>query len=108
MLANNLLTEVQMDSFFIILLVFFIVIANIIGFLTYRKKKSLYYSAFTILCLGVLFGSIGGALTVFVINDPFAIFYGLQVAYYLLINSVIVFLIAILASVIKRFNHKTT
>jgi len=87
---------------------FFIVIANIIGFISYRKKKNLYFSAFTILLLAVLFGSIGGALALLVIRDAFAIFYGLQVGYYLLINSIIVFLIAILATVIKRYNNRTT
>ncbi|QDP99639.1 3-isopropylmalate dehydrogenase [Lysinibacillus fusiformis] len=93
-----------MDSFFIILMVFFIVIANIIGFIFYRKKKNLYFSAFTILLLAVLFGSIGGALAVFVIRDPFAVFYGMQLGYFLMINSVIVFIIAILVTVVKKYN----
>lgn len=93
-----------MASFFIILIGFFIVIANIIGFLSYRKRRNLYFAAFMILLLAVLFGSIGSALAVFIIRDPFAIFYGLQVGYYLLINSVIVLFIAILVTVIKRYN----
>ncbi|MFJ7973707.1 3-isopropylmalate dehydrogenase [Psychrobacillus sp. NPDC096389] len=97
-----------MASFFIILIGFFIVIANIIGFLSYRKKRNLYFAAFTILLLAVLFGSIGSALAVFIIRDPFAIFYGLQVGYYLLINSVIVLFIAILVTVIKRYNSSIT
>lgn len=97
-----------MASFFIILIGFFIVIANIIGFLSYRKRRNLYFAAFTILLLAVLFGSIGSALAVIIIRDPFAIFYGLQVGYYLLINSVIVFFIAILVTVIKRYNSSIT
>ena len=99
---------VKLDSFLLPLMGVFIFIANIIGFISYRKKKNLYFSAFTILLLAVLFGSIGGALALLVIRDAFAIFYGLQVGYYLLINSIIVFLIAILATVIKRYNNRTT
>lgn len=97
-----------MSNFFLILMVFFIVVANVIGFISYKKKKSLYSAAFTILLSAVLFGAIGGVLALLVIRDAFAIFYGLQVGYYLLINSVIVFLIAILATVIKRYNNRTT
>ncbi|WP_240793499.1 hypothetical protein [Psychrobacillus vulpis] len=55
--------------------------------------------------LAVLFGAIGGALAVFIIRDPFAIFYGLQLGQYLIVNSVIVFLIAILVTVIKKFRN---
>ena len=99
---------VKLDSFLLPLMGVFIVIANIIGFISYRKKKSLYLAGFIILLLAVLFGAIGGVLALFIIRDAFAIFYGLQVGYYLLINSVIVFLIAILATVIKRYNNRTT
>ena len=96
-----------MDSrLFIILMGFFIVIANIIGFISYRKKKNLYFSAFTILLLAVLFGSIGSALAVFLIRDAFALFYGMQLGYYLMINSVIVFIIAILATIVKKYNSR--
>ncbi len=52
----------------------FIVIANIIGFIFYKKKKNLYFAAFIILLLAVLFGAIGGVLTIFIIKDAFAIF----------------------------------
>ncbi|MEK4628588.1 MAG: 3-isopropylmalate dehydrogenase [Solibacillus sp.] len=95
-----------MESLFIILMCLFIVSANIIGFIYYRKKKNLYISAFTILLLAAFFGSIGGALAVFIIRDPFAIFYGLQLGYYLMINSFIVFIIAILVTIVKKFNHR--
>ena len=97
-----------MNTFFLILMGFFIVVANVIAFISYKKKKNLYFAAFTILVLAVVFGGIGGVLALFIIRDAFAIFYGLQVGYYLLINSVIVFLIAILATVIKRYNNRTT
>lgn len=93
-----------MENFFLILMSLFIVIANIIGFIIYKKKKNIYFASFTILLSAVLFGAIGGVLALLVIRDAFAIFYGLQVGYYLLINSVIVFLIAILATVIKRWS----
>ncbi|EGQ18150.1 hypothetical protein HMPREF9372_3813, partial [Sporosarcina newyorkensis 2681] len=51
-----------MVDFFLILMGFYIVIANIIGFIYYKKKKNLYFAAFTILLLAVLFSAIGGAL----------------------------------------------
>ena len=95
-----------MSSLFLILMGFFIVIANIIGFISYKKKKNLYFSAFTILLLAVLFGSIGGALALFIIRDAFAIFYGMQLGYYLMINSVIIFIIAILVTVVKKYNSR--
>ncbi|WP_342543672.1 3-isopropylmalate dehydrogenase [Paenisporosarcina sp. FSL H8-0542] len=95
-----------MSDFFLILMGFFIVVANIIGFISYKKKKNLYFAALTILLLAVLFGTIGGVLALFVIRDAFAIFYGMQLGYYLIINSVIVFLIAILATVINKFNNR--
>ncbi|WDV08893.1 3-isopropylmalate dehydrogenase [Lysinibacillus irui] len=95
-----------MDYFFIILMGFFIVIANIIGFISYRKKKNLYFSAFTILLLAIFFGTLGGTLAIIIIRDPFALFYGMQLGYYLMINSAIVFIIAILATVVKKYNSK--
>jgi len=64
--------------------------------------------AFTILFSAVLFWSIGGVLALLVIRDAFAIFYGIQVVFNLLINSVIVLFIAILTTVIKIYNNRTT
>ncbi len=78
-----------MDIFLIILMYFFIIISNVIGFIYYRKKKSLYFAAFIILLLAVLFGTMGGALAVFIIRDAFAIFYGFQLGQYLIVNSII-------------------
>ncbi|MFK7681898.1 3-isopropylmalate dehydrogenase [Priestia megaterium] len=95
-----------MANFFLILIGFFIIIANIIGFISYKKKKSLYYAAFIILILAALFGAIGGILALLIIRDAFAIFYGLQVGYYLLINSIIVLLMAVIATVIKKYKNK--
>ncbi|WP_154989968.1 3-isopropylmalate dehydrogenase [Priestia megaterium] len=95
-----------MANFFLILIGFFIIIANIVGFISYQKKKSLYAAAFTILILAALFGAIGGILALLIIRDAFAIFYGLQVGYYLLINSVIILLMAVTVTVIKQYNNK--
>ena len=97
--------ELNQRNFFLLLMGFFIVVANIIGFISYTKKKNLYFAAFTILLFAVLFGGIGGLLALFIIRDAFAIFYGLQVGYYLLINSVIIFIIAILVTVVKKVNN---
>lgn len=93
-----------METFFLPLMAVFIVSANIIGFITYRKKRSLYSAAFIILLTAVLFGAIGGAIAVIIIRDPFAVFYGMQIGQYLLFNSIIVFVIAILVSGVKKYN----
>jgi len=97
-----------MSNLFLILIGVFIVVANVIGIISYKKKKNLYFAAFTILLSAVLFGALGGALAVFVIRDAFALFYGMQIAQYLLFNSIIVFIIAILVTIIKRYNNRTT
>ncbi len=94
-----------MDSFFIILMGFLIVIANVIGFMVFKKEKNLYSAAFIILLLAGAFGGLGIALSLFIIKDAFAIFYGLNLAGYLLINSLIVFLVAILVTIIKKYNR---
>ena len=91
-----------MGDFLVVLMIFLIVIANVIGFIIFKKEKSLYSAALIILLLAGVFGGLGIALSLF-INDAFAIFYGLNLAGYLLINSLIVFLIAILVTIIKKF-----
>ncbi|BAK16806.1 3-isopropylmalate dehydrogenase [Solibacillus sp. FSL W7-1472] len=91
-----------MGNFLVVLMIFLIVIANVIGFIIFKKEKSLYSAALIILLLAGVFGGLGIALSLF-INDAFAIFYGLNLAGYLLINSLIVFLIAILVTIIKKF-----
>ncbi|PPA69540.1 3-isopropylmalate dehydrogenase [Jeotgalibacillus proteolyticus] len=92
-----------MGDFFIYLIGFFIVVANILGYRSYKKRKSLYSYAFTLLLLAVLFSSTGGLLALLIIRDGFAIFYGLQVGFYLLLNSLIVFLLAVLMTLIKLY-----
>lgn len=91
-----------MGNFLVVLMIFLIVIANVIGLIIFKKEKSLYSAALIILLLAGVFGGLGIALSLF-INDAFAIFYGLNLAGYLLINSMIVFLIAILVTIIKKF-----
>lgn len=93
-----------MNSFFTITMIVFIVSANIIGLLTYRKKKNLYSAAFTILLLAVFFGSIGGVLALSIIRDAFAIFYGMQLGYFLIINSLIVFVIAMIVTLVRKYS----
>lgn len=93
-----------MENFFIILMIFLSVFANIIGFIVFKKEKNLYSAALIILLLAGVIGGLGIALSLFIINDAFAIFYGLNLAGYLLINSLIVFLIAILVTIIKKWN----
>ena len=94
-----------MTGFFLILMGFFIIVANIIGFIAYTKKKNLYCAAFTILLLAASFGGLGSLLALIIIRDAFAIFYGLQVGYYLLINSIIIFVVAMLITGIKKVNN---
>lgn len=91
-----------MDNFFIILMVLLIIIANFIGFMVFKKEKNLYSAAFIILLLAGVFGGLGIALSLFIIKDAFAIFYGLNLAGYLLINSLIVFILAFLVTIIKK------
>ena len=68
----------------------------------YSTKKKNLYNAFIILLLAGVFGGLGGVLALIIIRDPFALFYGLNIAYYLLINSLIVFILAILVTIIKN------
>jgi hypothetical protein len=96
-----------MESFFFILIGFLIVSANVIGFLFFRKKKNLYHAAFIILLLAGVFGGLGGVFALIIIRDPFALFYGLNIAYYLLINSLIVLLLAILVTIIKKYTSSS-
>ncbi|KSU64546.1 3-isopropylmalate dehydrogenase [[Bacillus] enclensis] len=94
-----------MTTFFLILIGVFIVSANIIGFLSFKKEKSLYSAAFTILLFSVVFGGFSGVLALVMIRDAFAIFYGLQVGFYLLINSLVVLLAAILVTVVRKYKE---
>ncbi|MED4551122.1 3-isopropylmalate dehydrogenase [Lysinibacillus capsici] len=97
-----------MEGFFFILIGFLIVTANVIGFVFYKKKINLYNAAFIILLLAGVFGGLGSVLALIIIRDPFALFYGLNIAYYLLINSLIVFILAILVTIIKKYTSSRT
>ncbi|MCA1054247.1 3-isopropylmalate dehydrogenase [Rossellomorea aquimaris] len=94
-----------MSIIFLILTGLFIITANIMGFISYRKDRSLYSAAFTILLMSVLFGGVGCVVAVIVIRDAFAIFYGLQVGFYLIINSFIVLLIALFVTLVKKYDR---
>lgn len=96
-----------MEGFFFILIGFLLVVANVIGFLFFKKKKNLYHAAFIILLLAGVFGGLGSVLALILIRDPFALFCGLNIAYYLLINSLIVFLLAILVTIIKKYTSSS-
>lgn len=93
-------------DFFEILMFLLVIIANIIGFFVFYKKKSIYSASFTILFLAVIFTGAGGLLAIVVIRDPFAIFYGMQIGQILLINGLIVLLIAILKTVVVKVYNK--
>ncbi|KON84951.1 3-isopropylmalate dehydrogenase [Rossellomorea marisflavi] len=92
-----------MDLLFYILMGLLIVAANVLGFLSFRKKKSLYSGALTVLLMAPVLGGIGGVISLLVIRDAFAVFYGLQVAYFLLVNSAIILVIAVITSAVRNY-----
>ncbi|WP_430507716.1 3-isopropylmalate dehydrogenase [Rossellomorea marisflavi] len=92
-----------MDLLFYILMGLLIVAANVLGFLSFRKKKSLYSGALTVLLMAPVLGGIGGGISLLIIRDAFAVFYGLQVAYFLLVNSAIILVIAVITSVVRNY-----
>lgn len=92
-----------MDLFLYVLMGVLIVAANVLGFLSYRKKKSLYSAALTVLLMAPVLGGIGGVIALLIIRDAFAVFYGLQVAYFLLVNSAIILVIAVITSAIRKY-----
>ncbi|KQU63250.1 3-isopropylmalate dehydrogenase [Bacillus sp. Leaf406] len=92
-----------MDLFLYVLMGFLIIAANVLGFLSYRKKKSLYSAALTVLLMAPVLGGIGGVIALLIIRDAFAVFYGLQVAYFLLVNSAIILVIAVITSAIRKY-----
>ncbi|WP_230203688.1 3-isopropylmalate dehydrogenase [Bacillus massiliigorillae] len=94
-----------METILLPLMGVFIIASNIIAFFIFKKKKNLYLSAFTILILAFVLGGFGGVLALFILNDAFAIFYGFQLGYYLIINSLIVFLLAIVVTVIRKWKR---
>ncbi|MBV6682471.1 3-isopropylmalate dehydrogenase [Rossellomorea sp. RS05] len=92
-----------MDLLLYILMGLLIVAANVLGFLSYRKKKSLYSVTLTVLLMAPVLGGIGGVIALLIIRDAFAVFYGLQVAYFLLVNSAIVLVIAVITSAVRNY-----
>ncbi|WP_079514924.1 3-isopropylmalate dehydrogenase [Rossellomorea marisflavi] len=92
-----------MDLFLYVLMGVLIVAANVLGFLSYRKKKSLYSASLTVLLMAPVLGGIGGVIALLIIRDAFAIFYGLQVAYFLLVNSAIILVIAVITSAVRKY-----
>ncbi|MEW4220100.1 3-isopropylmalate dehydrogenase [Rossellomorea marisflavi] len=92
-----------MDLLFYILMGLLIVAANVLGFLSFRKKKSLYSGALTVLLMAPVLGGIGGVMALLIIRDAFAVFYGLQVAYFLLVNSAIILVIAVITSAVRNY-----
>ncbi|MEW4288490.1 3-isopropylmalate dehydrogenase [Rossellomorea marisflavi] len=92
-----------MDLLFYILMGLLIVAANVLGFLSFRKKKSLYSGALTVLLMAPVLGGIGGGISLLIIRDAFAVFYGLQVAYFLLVNSAIILVIAVITSAFRNY-----
>ncbi|GLI86615.1 hypothetical protein ANABIO32_44470 [Rossellomorea marisflavi] len=92
-----------MDLLFYILMGLLIVAANVLGFLSFRKKKSLYSGALTVLLMAPVLGGIGGVISLLIIRDAFAVFYGLQVAYFLLVNSAIILVIAVITSAFRNY-----
>ncbi|WP_217282577.1 3-isopropylmalate dehydrogenase [Bacillus sp. CRN 9] len=89
-------------DFFTIVMIIFIIIANVIGLLVFLQKRSIYFAALTILCLAAVFGGAGSILAIVIIRDPFSVFFGLQIGYILLMNSGIVLLIAALTTLLRK------
>ncbi|MBP0726133.1 3-isopropylmalate dehydrogenase [Bacillus sp. RG28] len=87
-----------------LLLIFSIVLVNLIAFFYYRITKNIYFSAFIILISAGVLAIVEGFIAMKILNDGFGFFFGLNlVGPSLLINSIIVFLIAIVVSIIKFF-----
>jgi hypothetical protein len=92
-----------LDLFFYTLMGCLIVAANILAYRSFRKKKSLYSAALTVLLMAPVLGGIGGVIALLFIRDAFAVFYGLQVAYFLLVNSAIILVIAVITSAFRNY-----
>ncbi|PEJ56637.1 3-isopropylmalate dehydrogenase [Bacillus sp. AFS002410] len=87
-----------------LMLIISILSVNLVAFFYYRKTKNIYFSAFIILISAGVLAILDGFIAMKLLNDAFGFFFGLNlVGPSLLINSIIVFLIAIVVSVIKFF-----
>ncbi|WP_416151434.1 3-isopropylmalate dehydrogenase [Salipaludibacillus sp. HK11] len=91
-----------MIIFFKILLVVFVVTANLIGFLVFKKSKNLYLAALAILVLAGVFGLITSIVVLSISKDAWAAISGLNLALFLFYNSMFVLLFAIVVSTIKK------
>jgi len=100
----NFKTE-KRGNYMKILMFVLVILANIMGFLLYKKKKSIYSAGFAILFLAFVFGGFGSGLALLITRDAFSIFYGFQIAEILILNSVIVFFIAIFVSIWKKIRQ---
>ncbi|OCA89641.1 3-isopropylmalate dehydrogenase [Pradoshia sp. D12] len=96
-----------MIDFFLFLMIIFILAANLIAFFVFNKKRNLYLAALVTLLLAGVFGLVAGMLAVWLIEDGFAFFYGFNIAAILLWNSIAVFLIAIIVSLVKLYRKQT-
>ena len=89
-------------NIFIVAYVVFILTANLIGLLVFKKSRNLYLAALVILILAGVFGVIGVVWAVVVFEDGFSAFFGFNLASYLFYNSVLVLLFALVVSIIKK------
>ncbi|MBP0725986.1 3-isopropylmalate dehydrogenase [Bacillus sp. RG28] len=84
------------------ILIISILFVNLIAFFYYRKTKNIYFSAFIILISAVVLVIVEGFIATIILDAYVGFFFGLYlVGFYLLINSLIVFLIAVVVSIIK-------
>ena len=89
-------------NIFIVAYVVFILTANLIGLLVFKKSRNLYLAALVILILAGVFGVIGVVWAVVVFEYGFSAFFGFNLASYLFYNSVLVLLFALIVSIIKK------
>ena len=87
-----------MDGFTFIIIS--IIIANLIGYLLFLKKGSIYLAALTVFCIAILFGGAGYLLTL-VGLDLYEIYHSILIGVFLIFNSVILFLIAFSMTIVK-------
>jgi hypothetical protein len=85
-----------------LLLIISILSVNLLAFFYYRKTKNIYFSAFIILISAVVLAIVEGFIATIILGAYVGFIFGLYlVGFYLLINSLIVFLIAVVVSIIK-------
>ncbi len=91
-----------------LLLIFTIVFVNFIAFFYYRITKNIYFSALILLISAGVLAIVEGFIVMMILDDAFGFFFGLHlIGYYLLINSIIVFFIAIVVSLRNLVNARS-